>query len=216
MLLSGLGVLFVGGTLVLYPNSAPSMLAHWTPAFPAFYAAIAVPIGAWVGSTEVWLRVRERWTTIAVVVVGLAVMAYANINFYFYWYYADPESLKNDRYKTAQRLYEEQTVQSRYMASLGATYRVIVVGKSPYPYDSDTTRYLVAGQEYAMIRDPQEQLSLERVAGKGLAFLFLPGDEQYQEGIRERYPGGRAGEVRNPVGRHLFDTYVVEQGKIQE
>ena len=67
-----------------------------------------------------------------------------------------------------------------------------------------------------MIRDPQEQLSLERVAGKGLAFLFLPGDEQYQEGIRERYPGGRAGEVRNPVGRHLFDTYVVEQGKIQE
>ncbi len=26
------------------------MPAHWTPAFPAFYAAIAVPIRAWVGS----------------------------------------------------------------------------------------------------------------------------------------------------------------------
>ena len=43
VLLSGLGVLLVGGTLVLYPNSSPPMLAHRTPAFPAFYAAIAVP-----------------------------------------------------------------------------------------------------------------------------------------------------------------------------
>jgi hypothetical protein len=209
VLLSGLGVLFVGGTLVLYPNSSPPMLAHWTPAFPAFYAAIAVPIGACVGSAGVWLRVRERWITIAVVTVGLMTLAYANINFYFYRYYADPESLRSDRYKAAQRLYEEQTVQSRYMASLGPGYRTVVVGQSPYPYDADTTRYLVAGQEYATVRDPQEQLSPEPVAGKGLAFLFFPGNEQYQEQIRERYPGGRAGEVRNPVGRHLFYTYVV-------
>jgi hypothetical protein len=212
VLLAGLGVLFVGGTLVLYPNSAPPILAHWTPAFPAFFAAIAVPIGAWVGSTEIWLRVRERWVTIVVVGVGLVTLAYANINFYFYKYYADPESLRNDRYKAAQRLYEVQTVQSRYMASLGPAYRVVVVGQSPYPYDADTTRYLVAGQEYLTIRDPQEQLPLEPVAGKGLAFLFFPGNEQYQERIRERYPGGRAGEVRNPVGRHLFYTYVVDPG----
>jgi 4-amino-4-deoxy-L-arabinose transferase-like glycosyltransferase len=213
VLLSGLAVLFVGGTLVLYPNSAPPMLAHWTPVFPAFYAAIAVPIGAWVASTEVWLRVRERWITIAVVVFGLVTLAYANINFYFFKYYADPESLRNERYKAAQRLYEVQTVQSRYMASLGPAYRVIVVGQSPYPYDADTTRYLVAGQEYITIRDPQEQLSLGPVSGKGLAFLFFPGNEQYQEQIRERYPGGRAGEVRNPVGRHVLYTYVVEAGE---
>jgi hypothetical protein len=147
---------------------------------------------------------------IAVVAVGLVTLAYTNINFYFYRYYANPESLKNERYKTAQRLYEEQTVQSRYMASLGPAYRVVVVGQSPYPYDADTTRYLVAGQECAMIRDPQEQLSLEPVAGKGLAFLFFPGNEQYQDQIRERYPSGRAGDVRNPVGRHVLFTYVVK------
>jgi len=215
VLLSGLGVLFVGGTLVLYPNSAPPMLAHWTPAFPAFYAATAVPIGAWIGSTEVWLRVRERWITIAVVVVVLVTLAYANINFYFYKYYADPELLRNERYKTAQMLYEVQTTQSRYMASLGAGYRVIVVGKSPYPYDAEITRYFVAGQEYTTIRDPQEQLSLESVAGKGLAFLFFPGNEQYRAIIRERYPSGTEGEVRNPVERHVFYTYVVEPGKIR-
>ena len=174
-----------------------------------------MPIGAWVGSTEVWLRVRERWITIAVVIVGLVTLAYANINFYFYKYYADPELLRNERYKTAQMLYEVQTTQSRYMASLGAGYRVIVVGKSPYPYDAEITRYLVAGQEYTTIRDPQEQLSLESVAGKGLAFLFFPGNEQYRAIIRERYPSGTEGEVRNPVERHVFYTYVVESGKIR-
>jgi 4-amino-4-deoxy-L-arabinose transferase-like glycosyltransferase len=210
VLLSGLGVLFVGGTLVLYPNSAPPMLAHWTPAFPAFYAAIALPIGAWAGSAQICLRGRQRWITIAVVVVGLMALAYANINFYFFRYYADPESLKNERYKAAQRLYEVQTVQSRYMASLGPAYRVVAVGQSPYPYDTDTTRYLVAGQEYITIRDPVQELSLSPVAGKGPAFLFFPGSEQYRETIRERYPGGTDGEVRNPVGRHLFYTYVIK------
>ena len=214
VMLSGLGVLFVGGTLVLYPNSSPPMLAHWTPAFPAFYAAIAVPIGAWVESVELWLPGR-RWITIAVVVVGLAILACVNINFYFFKYYADPENLKSERYKAAQRLYEVQTTQSRYMASLGPAYRIVIVGQSPYPYDADTTRYLVAGQEYLTIRDPQEQLSLQPAAGKGLAFLFFPGNEQYKERIRERYPGGKAKEVRNPVGRHLFDTYVVEPGEIR-
>ena len=101
-------------------------------------------------------------------------------------------------------------MQSRYMASLGPAYSVVVVWQSPYPYDAETTRYLIAGQEYAVIRDPQEQLSPEPVFGKGLAFLFFPGNEQFQERIRERYPSGWAGEVRNPVGRHLFYTYVVE------
>ena len=195
---------------MLYPNSSPPMPAHWTPAFPAFYVAIAVPIGAWLASAEVWLQGRRRWITTAVVVVGLAILAYSNIRFYFSKYYADPESLRNERYKAAQRLYEVQTTQSRYMASLGAAYRVIVVGKSPYPYDSGITRYLVQGQEYIPTYDPEAPLSLAHGTRKGLAFLFFPGSEQNQERIRERYPGGTAGEVRNPVGRHVFYTYVVQ------
>ena len=210
VLLSGLAVFFVGGTLILYPNSSPPMLAHWTPAFPAFYAAIAVPIGAWAGSAEVWLRGRQRWVTIAVVVVGLAILACVNINFYFFRYYADPENLKSERYKAAQRLYEVQTVQSRYMGSLGPAYRVVAVGQSPYPYDADTTRYLVAGQEYMTIREPLEELPVSSATGKGLAFLFFPGSEQYREIIRERYPGGMEEEVRNPVGRHVFYAYVIK------
>src|SRR5439155_23053133 len=113
--LSGLGVLLVGGTLVLYPNSAPPMLAHWTPAFPVFYAAIAVPIGAWVGSAKIGLPGRWRWITTAVVLLGLILIAFANVHFYLHKYYADPENLRNERYKAAQKLYEVQTVQSRDM-----------------------------------------------------------------------------------------------------
>jgi 4-amino-4-deoxy-L-arabinose transferase-like glycosyltransferase len=210
MLLSGIGVLLVGGTVVLYPNSSPPMLAHWTPAFPAFYAAIAVPIGAWVTSARALPRLKSRWITATVVTVGLAILGYANIHFYFFKYYADPATLKTERYKAAQKLYEVQTVQSRYMASLGGAYRVVVAGQSPYPYDAEITRYLVAGQEYVTIRDPLKELSLDHVAGRGLAFLFFPGSEQYRDLIREHYPSGTEGEMHNPVGRHLFYIYVVK------
>ncbi|PYI61678.1 MAG: hypothetical protein DMC60_04680 [Verrucomicrobia bacterium] len=210
VLLSGVGVIFVGGTLVLYPNSSPPMLAHWTPAFPAFYAAIAVPIGAWVASARALQRMKSMWISATVVAIGLAILGYANVRFYFFRYYADPENLRSDHYKAAQRLYEVQTVQSRYMASLGSAYRVVVVGKSPYPYDAEITRYLVQGQEYILAYDPQIEPPLAPVAGKGMAFLFFAGSEQYQERIRELYPGGRAEEVRNPVGRHVFYVYIVE------
>ncbi|MFZ0915459.1 MAG: glycosyltransferase family 39 protein [Candidatus Udaeobacter sp.] len=210
VLLSLLGVFLVGGTLVLYPNSSPPMLAHWTPAFPVFYAAIAVPIGAWVISVRALPRFESRWITATVVAIGLAILGYANIRFYFFKYYADPENLRSERYKAAQKLYEEQTVQSRYMGSLGSAYRVVVVGKSPYPYDTEITRYLVQGQKYIVGYDPQTQPPLASVAGKGVAFLFFPASEHFMDSIRERYPGGRRGEVRNPVGRRVFYTYVVK------
>jgi 4-amino-4-deoxy-L-arabinose transferase-like glycosyltransferase len=215
ILISGLAVLFVGGTLVLYPNSSPPMPAHWTPAFPAFYAAIAAAIGAWVGSAGAWSRGRWRRITTAVVVLGLVTLAYGNIHFYFFSYYADPASLRTERYKAAQKLYEVQTIQSRYMASLGAVYRIIVVGKSPYPYDPEITRYLVSGQEYVPTYDPQAQSSFAPAAGKGLAFLFFPGSEQYRETIRDRFPSGTAGDVLNPKGQHVFYTYVVYPGSFR-
>jgi 4-amino-4-deoxy-L-arabinose transferase-like glycosyltransferase len=210
VLLSGLAVLMVGGTLVLYPNSAPPMPAHWTPAFPAFYAAIAVPIGAWCGSARIGMPGRWRWIPAVVVLLGLITLACANIHFYFYKYYADPESLTNRRYRAAQKLYEVQTVQSRYAASLGPGYEVVSAGRSPYPYDADITRYLVSGQQYLTIGDPQELFTFQAADEKGLAFLFFPGNEQYLDKVRERYPGGKAGEVRNPRGQHVFYSYLVK------
>jgi len=213
VLLSGLAVLMVGGTLVLYPNSSPPMVAHWTPAFPFVYAAIGLPVGAWVKSAHWSLPGRWKWMTLALVALGLVTLASANIHFYFYKYYANPESLRNERYKAAQTLYEVQTIQSRYMASLGPSYEVVSAGRSPYPYDTEITRYLVSGQQYLTIGDAQELFTFQVINDKGLAFLFFPGNEQYLDVVRERYPSGRAGEVRNPVERHVFYTYVVKPGQ---
>jgi hypothetical protein len=185
------------------------MLAHWTPAFPGFYAAIAVPIGAWAASARALQQIKARWIGATLVAMGLAILGYANIQFYFFKYYADPENLRAERYKAAQRLYEVQSVQSRYMASLGSAYRVVVVGKSPYPYDAEITRYLVQDQEYIQAYDPETQPPMAPVAGKGVAFLFFPGNEQYRDIIRERYPGGMEDEVRNPIKQHVFFAYVI-------
>jgi hypothetical protein len=44
---------------------------------------------------------------------------------------------------------------------------------------------------------------------KGVAFLFFPGNEQYQKTRRELFPGGENGEVRSQRGKHLFYTYVL-------
>jgi hypothetical protein len=209
VLVSGLGVLFVGGTLVMYPNSFPPMPAHWTPAFPAFYAAIAVPFGAWMETWHRSVSQRSKFIGAAVIALGLLILAFGNIDFYFRRYYADPASLRSKHYAASQARYEEQSVQSRYMASLGPDYRVIVVGQSSYPYDADTTRYLVQGQRYIIATDPQNLGVSGQPEGKGIAFLFFPANEQYRESIRERFPNGTEADVRNPVGQHLFYAYVV-------
>ncbi|HEY2142997.1 MAG TPA: hypothetical protein VGH06_01485 [Candidatus Udaeobacter sp.] len=86
----------------------------------------------------------------------------------------------------------------------------IGVGQLAYAYDAEMTRYLVPGQEYITIRDPLEQFSLDRVTDKGLAFLFFLGNERYRDLIREHCPRGMEGEVHNPVGRHVFYTYLVK------
>jgi 4-amino-4-deoxy-L-arabinose transferase-like glycosyltransferase len=60
ILASGIGVFLVGGTLVAYPNSVPPLINHWTPAFPAFYVALAVPVGAWITGGQTELEAQSR------------------------------------------------------------------------------------------------------------------------------------------------------------
>jgi 4-amino-4-deoxy-L-arabinose transferase-like glycosyltransferase len=213
MLISGVGVLFVGGTLVAYPNSFPPLINHWTPAFPAFYVALAVPIGAWATSTE--LPGRLRYVLPATLAIGLTLLGWLNLNFYFHHYYADPASLKSNAYRSAQQNYEIQTAQSRYQASLGPGYQVFTVGQCPPPYDPVTTRYLVADQEWSMLTNPAADLPSITAGTKGLAFLFFPGNEQYRELTHKLSPGGVDGEVTTKQGRHLFYTYVLTPTQTQ-
>jgi hypothetical protein len=183
--------------------------SHWTPAFPAFYAALAVPIGAWTASANAELPIDLRWILPATLAIGLSLLGWSNLNFYFHRYYADRASLKSNAYRSAQRNYEIQTAQSRYQASLGPGYHVLTIGKGSPPYDAATTRYLVADQEWTMLSNPAADLSSVPATGKGVAFLFFPRNEHYRDVTRKLYPGGVDGEVTTKRGKHLFYTYVL-------
>jgi 4-amino-4-deoxy-L-arabinose transferase-like glycosyltransferase len=215
MLASSLGVLLVGGTLVAYPNSAPPLINHWTPAFPAFYVALAVPVGAWTAASEPQLPSRLRGILPATLAVALVVLGWLNLDFYFHRYYANPESLKSNAYRSAQQNYEVQTAQSRYLAALGAEYRVFTVGRSPWPYDHVTTRYLVPEQSWMLLTNPAAELASIKRDSKGLAFLFSPENEQYRKLTRELFPGGKDGELTTRRGKHLFYTYVLAPTQLQ-
>ena len=215
ILASGLGVMLVGGTLVAYPNSVPPLINHWTPAFPAFYVALAVPVGAWATAGKSELESRLRWILPVTVAIALLVLGWCNLNFYFRRYYADPESLKSKAYRSAQRNYEVQTAQSRYLASLGRNYEVFTVGRSPWPYDPVTTRYLVTEQKWTQLNNPATELASITRNNKGVAFLFFAGNEQYEQMTHELFPGGKNGEVTSRHGKHLFYTYVLTPPQAQ-
>ena len=215
ILASGLGVFFVGGTLVAYPNSVPPLINHWTPAFPAFYLALGLPVGAWATSGKSELEPQLRWILPATVGIALVVLGWCNLNFYFHRYYADPESLKSKAYRSAQQNYEVQTAQSRYSASLGRNYDVFTVGQSPWPYDLVTTRYLVREQKWTLLTNPVTELASITRDVKGMAFLFFAGNEQYEETTHKLFPGGNHGEVTSRHGKHLFYTYVLPPPQAQ-
>src|SRR5215211_8297241 len=141
------------------PNSAPPLINHWTPAFPSFYVALAVPVGTWITAGQSELESRLRWILPATVAIALFVLGWWNQHFYFHRYYANPESLKSKAYRSAQRNYEVQTAQSRYSASLGPNYEVFTVGQSSCPYDPVTTRYLVREQTLTLLTNPATELA---------------------------------------------------------
>jgi hypothetical protein len=215
ILASGLGVLLVGGTLVAYPNSVPPLINHWTPAFPAFYVALALPVGAWATAGKSELERQLCWILPATIGIALLLLGWCNLNFYFHRYYADPESLKSNAYKSAQRNYEMQTGQSRYLASLGSNYEVFTVGQSPWPYDPVTTRYLVKEQKLALLTNPATELASITRDNKGVAFLFFAGNEQYEQTTHALFPSGKHGEVTSGHGKHLFYTYVLPPPEAQ-
>ncbi|HEY3172820.1 MAG TPA: glycosyltransferase family 39 protein [Thermoanaerobaculia bacterium] len=210
-LLWGLGVLFVGGTLV---HGVP-FLAHWAPGFPAFYVAVGVPIGAWLNGKRLVgsrptnpssaLSVRSPAVRGAVLGLGVAALAWANINFYF------------RRYQVARPEFEIRAAQARWEAALGTGYRVRTIGRSWQDYDPELNKFLIQGQDGARLHNPAAELPMSGVPGKGLAFVFFPGNEHYRSIVRTLYPGGSAGVVRSHAGGvHFFSTYVVNPMRAQE
>ncbi len=194
LLLVGGGVLFVGGTLV---HGVP-FLAHWTPAVPAFYAALAVPVGAWVGSWARGPRMQPlRLAGMGALALGLLALVWLNVDFYF------------NQYQATRPEFELPAAEGRWAASLGRDYEVYSVGRTWQPYNPELMRYLAPGQIGAALDDPVSALPRPGTPGTGLAFFFLADNQQYQAPVEALYPGGTTGEVQSHGGVHLFNTYVV-------
>ncbi len=206
VVLTATGVVLTGGTLVLY--SVPPYFGHWVPALPAFYVAMSVPLGAWLGEATTRLRGRLKWIPAMMVAAVLFALGCININFYFRDYYANPDTLRDPAYRNAQMRLETRTSQARYQAELGSEYVVRILGEEYYLYNPDVP-YLAAGQDYMPLADPGSQLPVARQPDKGLVFLFMPGGEQYRQLVRSTHPGGKEGEISSRTGRHLFYTYIL-------
>jgi 4-amino-4-deoxy-L-arabinose transferase-like glycosyltransferase len=199
MLLVGGGVLFVGGTLV---HGVP-FFVHWTPAFPAFYAALAVPVGAWAGSWPGGPRWRSvRLAGMGALALGLAALVWLNVNFYF------------NQYQASRPEFELPAAEGRWAAGLGLNYEVYSVGRTWQPYNPELMRYLAPGQIGAALDDPARALPRPGVPGRGLAFFFLADNQHYQAPVQALYPGGTTGEVQSHGGVHLFNTYVVPPDRV--
>ena len=70
-------------------------------------------------------------------------------------------------------------------------------------------------QKWTLLTKPAtEQASITR-DNKEVAFLFFPGNEQYQQATHELFPGGKHGEVTSRRGKHLFYTYVLTPPEAQ-
>jgi hypothetical protein len=73
----------------------------------------------------------------------------------------------------------------------------------------------VREQKWTLLTNPATELASITRDNKGVAFLFFPGNEQYQQTTYEFFPGGKHGEVTSRRGKHLFYTYVLTPPEAQ-
>jgi hypothetical protein len=196
LLTAGLGVLFVGGTLTRGTGIGPPFLAHWTPAFPVFYAAMAAPLGAWAAS---WRGAPPRLRLLGPALAGAAVLLLAGLSLQTYY----------QQYVEARPANQHRSMLGRWAAGLGPGYRVYTLGRTWQPFDPDLHQYLIAGQEGAALLNPARDLPLPPAPGKGAAFAFANDNTQYGPIVEAFYPGGQWEDLRADDGRVLFTTYRV-------
>jgi 4-amino-4-deoxy-L-arabinose transferase-like glycosyltransferase len=197
LLLSGFGVVLVVGTLL----PGVRRIRDWTPAFPVFFAALAVPVEAWARSASEQFSRPLRLAAAIALGLGLFALTAFDLDFYFH------------RYRLTRPFAELEirAMQSRWQASLGSGYRVRTIGATWQPYDPNVNKYLVADQDGGHLANPAAELPLPGVEGKGLGFLFLKESQQdYYTLVRSLYPGGTEGLLKTAAdGYTLFSTYVV-------
>jgi 4-amino-4-deoxy-L-arabinose transferase-like glycosyltransferase len=185
LLLWGTSVVFVGGTLVAQEH-IPAFV-HWTPAFPAFFLALALLPALWLRALR---RLGHRWWLAGCVLIGIAMsgMALANSYYYLAAYPAQvPPSF--------------EAAQGRFLATLDANDRVRFVGNSRQTFYSEIRDMMAPQVEASDFLNLSRALPLVGDPSRDLLFVFNTTDQaQYLPLVQEYYPGGREEPMYTPGG----------------
>ncbi len=195
LLLAAGGVLFTGGTLI--EASRIPAFVHWTPVFPIFYVAIALPLVAWARG---WRRLDRRLGVLAAVLLagGLVWDSAANAQAYLGQYPAAVPSWQS-----------LDAAQGRLVAQQAPGTRLRFVA-APWPEFRPNIAAMMGPQvDSADLLNPSRELPLPGARGHDLAFAFYLDQEGYRPLVQALYPGGRLGAMRTPDGEHIATTYTV-------
>ncbi len=193
VVLWGFSIVFVAGTLIA-SSLVPSFI-HWTPAFPAFFLAVALPPALWLRSLQ---RVSRRaWLAgCCMVAAGMLYLAAANAYTYLVTYPA-----------TVPPSYE--AAQGRFLASLGPQARALFVGNSWYPYHQDISEVMAPNVPASDFLNPSRELPVPGDPSHDLVFVFYDDQTEYLPLVQSYYPGGSVRPLEAPGGFSTATAYHV-------
>lgn len=194
VLLWGASIVFVGGTLI-DQGHIPSFV-HWTPAFPAFFLALALPVSLLFKSL---LRYGPRWRQAGGVLLaaGLGLLAVANLYRYVTVYPAQVPPAFGPAV-------------GRFLATLPSDSQVRLVGNLSPPHSSVMGRMLAPGVTVGELLNPSLELPLPYPT-RGLVFIFDEEQAHYLPVVQSYYPRGEVRPLQTPGGP-IGSAYLLPAG----
>ncbi len=193
-LLWALSVILSGGTLL--DSSTIPNFAHWSPAVPALFLALALPVALWLNALR--RGGPRRWVLgSTMVAVGLVLLAGTDAYAYLVTY---PARVPPDK--------SLEAVQGRYLASVGPNTIVRIVGNSWQTAYPDTVAMMAPTVPIANFFNPSRGLPLVGDPDHNLSFMFY-NERDYLSVFQEYYPGGTVKELRTPDGNDIATAYEV-------
>jgi hypothetical protein len=204
VLLWGLGVMLAGGLLVAAP-SIPNF-AHWIPAFPAFYLAMALPLALWWNAL---VKLPGRSARLAIYpLAGAALIALLaamdlGANAYGYLVNYPPLVPADHSLEAAEGRYVESVPPDTHVRTVGNSW---VWSQLNAPIDEMMAS---PGSNLSKFFNPSREMPIPREQGRNLAFLFYNDMWDFVPVFQGYYPGGTTGEVRSPDGNLIAESYLV-------
>jgi hypothetical protein len=199
LLLWGLSVTL---TSVLLDASTIPNFAHWAPAFPAFFLALALPVALWLGAMR---RVGRRAGLVGAAVVAGGLIWAGGANAYAYL----------ATYPTQVPVESSMdTVQGRFIAAAGAHARIRVVGTTWQPVRPDVAAMMNPQSPSTNFFNPSRELPVVGDPTRDQVFIFYNDELHYLPIVQYYYPGGQTADLRTPGGIFVATTYSVPAAQV--